>query len=85
MGRKDASATKVPIDQYRKQIGRQDYKKTKPVLKATRLKAEAKKSAIGIKEVLLVAVAILVFVLAFYALFYYNLAPTVELGEDSAD
>ncbi|XP_056378305.1 triple QxxK/R motif-containing protein isoform X1 [Hyla sarda] len=49
MGRKDASATKAPVEQYRKQIGRQDYKKNKPVLKATRLKAEAKKTAIGIK------------------------------------
>lgn len=85
MGRKDASATKVPVDQYRKQIGRQDYKKNKPVLKATRLKAEAKKTAIGIKEVFLVAVAILVLLLAFYALFYLNLAPTTEPREDSAE
>ncbi|XP_061902256.1 triple QxxK/R motif-containing protein isoform X1 [Entelurus aequoreus] len=45
MGRKDASATKLPVDQYRKQIGKQDYKKTKSVLKATRLKAEAKKNS----------------------------------------
>ncbi|KAM3928030.1 triple QxxK/R motif-containing protein [Leptodactylus fuscus] len=85
MGRKDASATKAPVDQYRKQIGRQDYKKNKPVLKATRLKAEAKKTAIGIKEVLLVAVAILVLLLAFYALFYLNLSPSTEPSEDSAD
>ncbi|ELW47559.1 Protein TRIQK [Tupaia chinensis] len=49
MGRKDASTTKLPVDQYRKQIGKQDYKKTKPILRATKLKAEAKKTAIGIK------------------------------------
>ncbi|KAE8599237.1 hypothetical protein XENTR_v10017110 [Xenopus tropicalis] len=49
MGKKDASTSRIPVDQYRKQIGRQDYKKNKPVLKATRLKAEAKKTAIGIK------------------------------------
>ncbi|XP_056378308.1 triple QxxK/R motif-containing protein isoform X2 [Hyla sarda] len=85
MGRKDASATKAPVEQYRKQIGRQDYKKNKPVLKATRLKAEAKKTAIGIKEVFLVAVAILVLMLAFYALFYLNLVPSSESREDSAD
>ncbi|XP_069778022.1 triple QxxK/R motif-containing protein isoform X1 [Narcine bancroftii] len=49
MGRKDASASKIPIDYYRKQIGKQDYKKTKSILKATRLKAEAKKIAPGIR------------------------------------
>ncbi|XP_014405773.1 PREDICTED: triple QxxK/R motif-containing protein isoform X2 [Myotis brandtii] len=50
MGRKDASTVKLPVDQYRKQIGKQDYKKTKPILRATKLKAEAKKTAIGIKH-----------------------------------
>uniref|UniRef100_A0A3B5N0V6 Triple QxxK/R motif-containing protein n=1 Tax=Xiphophorus couchianus TaxID=32473 RepID=A0A3B5N0V6_9TELE len=49
MGKKDAGATKLPVDQYRKQIGKQDYKKTKSVLKATRLKAEAKKSSSGFR------------------------------------
>ncbi|XP_074981158.1 triple QxxK/R motif-containing protein isoform X3 [Caretta caretta] len=49
MGRKDASATRTPVEQYRKQIGKQDYKKSRPVLRATRLKAEAKKTALGIK------------------------------------
>ncbi|KAF6323837.1 triple QxxK/R motif containing [Rhinolophus ferrumequinum] len=51
MGRKDASTIKLPVDQYRKQIGKQDYKKTKPILRATKLKAEAKKTAIGIKVI----------------------------------
>ncbi|XP_030409311.1 triple QxxK/R motif-containing protein isoform X3 [Gopherus evgoodei] len=49
MGRKDASAARIPVEQYRKQIGKQDYKKSRPVLRATRLKAEAKKTALGIK------------------------------------
>lgn len=30
-------------------LGKQDYKKTKPALRATRLKAEAKRSAPGIR------------------------------------
>uniref|UniRef100_A0A672K8R9 Triple QxxK/R motif-containing protein n=1 Tax=Sinocyclocheilus grahami TaxID=75366 RepID=A0A672K8R9_SINGR len=30
--------------------GKQDYKKTKPALRATRLKAEAKRSAPGIRK-----------------------------------
>ncbi|XP_040910016.1 triple QxxK/R motif-containing protein isoform X3 [Toxotes jaculatrix] len=50
MGKKDASATRLPVDQYRKQIGKQDYKKTKSVLKATRLKAEAKKNSSGFRS-----------------------------------
>ncbi|NP_001121324.1 triple QxxK/R motif-containing protein isoform X1 [Xenopus laevis] len=82
MGKKDASTTRTPVDQYRKQIGRQDYKKNKPVLKATRLKAEAKKAAIGIKEVILVTIAILVLLFAFYAFFFLNLTKT-DIYEDS--
>uniref|UniRef100_A0A8B9QZV2 Triple QxxK/R motif-containing protein n=1 Tax=Anas platyrhynchos TaxID=8839 RepID=A0A8B9QZV2_ANAPL len=51
------------------QFRKQDYKKTRPMLRATRLKAEAKKTALGVKEVALVLAAILVFLLAFYAFF----------------
>ncbi|XP_077208035.1 triple QxxK/R motif-containing protein isoform X1 [Paroedura picta] len=68
--------------QYPKWInvyGKQDYKKTRPMLKATRLKAEAKKTAPGIKEVSLVLVAILVFLLACYAFFYLKLSEEVDL------
>ncbi|XP_073924935.1 triple QxxK/R motif-containing protein isoform X3 [Castor canadensis] len=78
MGRKDASTIKLPVDQYRKQIGKQDYKKTKPILRATKLKAEARKAAIGIKEVGLVLAAILALLLAFYAFFYLRLSPDVD-------
>ncbi|XP_053873950.1 triple QxxK/R motif-containing protein isoform X1 [Malaclemys terrapin pileata] len=82
MGRKDASAARIPVEQYRKQIGKQDYKKSRPVLRATRLKAEAKKTALGINEVALVLAAILVFLLAFYAFFYLNLSSEVDLDLD---
>ncbi|XP_027712778.1 triple QxxK/R motif-containing protein [Vombatus ursinus] len=78
MGRKDASTLKLPVDQYRKQIGKQDYKKNRPVLRAAKLKAEAKKAAIGIKEVGLVLAAILVLLLAFYAFFYLKLSTEVD-------
>ncbi|KAF2981844.1 hypothetical protein EK904_011798 [Melospiza melodia maxima] len=44
-------------DQYSR---KQDYKKTRPMLRATRLKAEAKKTALGVKEVALVLAAILI-------------------------
>uniref|UniRef100_A0A8C5T8V3 Triple QxxK/R motif-containing protein n=1 Tax=Malurus cyaneus samueli TaxID=2593467 RepID=A0A8C5T8V3_9PASS len=64
MGRKDASTSRTPVDQYRKQIGKQDYKKTRPMLRATRLKAEAKKTALGIKvEISLTAQTTFVFML----------------------
>lgn len=82
MGRKDASASRIPVEQYRKQIGKQDYKKNRPVLRATRLKAEAKKTALGIKEVALILVAILIFLLAFYAFFYLNLSSEVDIDLD---
>ncbi|XP_066873390.1 triple QxxK/R motif-containing protein isoform X1 [Kogia breviceps] len=65
---------------------KQDYKKTKPILRATKLKAEAKKTAIGIKEVGLLLAAILALLLAFYAFFYLRLStdvdPDLEPDED---
>ncbi|XP_028919819.1 triple QxxK/R motif-containing protein [Ornithorhynchus anatinus] len=85
MGRKDSSTSRLPVDQYRKQIGKQDYKKTKPILRATRLKAEAKKTAFGIREVGLILTAILVIVLVFYAFFYLKLSNGVELDLEQTE
>ncbi|CAI5779260.1 triple R motif-containing [Podarcis lilfordi] len=82
MGRKDSSSARAPVEQHRKQIGKQDYKKTRPMLKATRLKAEAKKTAPGMKEVSLILGAILVFLVACYAFFYLNLSEEVDLELD---
>ncbi|XP_058261277.1 triple QxxK/R motif-containing protein [Hemibagrus wyckioides] len=82
MAKKDASTAKLPVDQYRKQIGKQDYKKTKPALRATRLKAEAKKSAPGIRDTILVIMALLVFLLGVYAFFYLNLSSELNLDTD---
>ncbi|XP_053303313.1 triple QxxK/R motif-containing protein [Pleuronectes platessa] len=82
MGRKDASATGVPVEQYRKQIGKQDYKKTKSVLKATRLKADAKKNNSGFRDAFLVIAAIALFVLCVYAFFYLNLSTELNLDGD---
>ncbi|XP_016114597.1 triple QxxK/R motif-containing protein [Sinocyclocheilus grahami] len=82
MGKKDASSVKLPVDQYRKQIVKQDYKKTKPALRATRLKAEVKRSALGIRDTILVIVAVLVFLLGIYAFFYLNLSTELDLDVD---
>ncbi|XP_069477449.1 triple QxxK/R motif-containing protein [Ambystoma mexicanum] len=78
MGRKDTSTSRAPIEQYRKQIGKQDYKKSKPALRATRLKAEAKQTAIGIKEVALALLAILLILVVAYSIFYFNMTNEVE-------
>ncbi|TSK28199.1 Triple QxxK/R motif-containing protein [Bagarius yarrelli] len=82
MAKKDASTAKLPVDQYRKQIGKQDYKKTKPALRAARLKAEAKRSAPGIRDTILVILAVLVFLLGVYAFFYLNLSTEFNLDTD---
>lgn len=82
MGKKDATATGLQVDQYRKQIGKQDYKKSKSALKATRLKAELKKSSSGFKDAFLVIAAILFFVLCVYAFFYLNLSTEINLDVD---
>lgn len=45
-------------------LGKQDYKKTRPMLRATRLKAEAKKTALGVKvEIYLIAYTTFVYML----------------------
>lgn len=82
MGKKDATTTGLPVDQYRKQIGKQDYKKTKSALKATRLKADLKKTSSGFKDAFLVIAAILFFVLCVYAFFYLNLSTEINLDLD---
>ncbi|XP_031709839.1 triple QxxK/R motif-containing protein [Anarrhichthys ocellatus] len=82
MGKKDACGTSLPVDQYRKQIGKQDYKKTKSALKATRLKADAKKNSSGFRDAFLVIVAILFFVFCVYAFFYLNLSTEMNLDVD---
>ncbi|XP_047461983.1 triple QxxK/R motif-containing protein [Mugil cephalus] len=82
MGKKDAGTTKLPVDQYRKQIGKQDYKKTKSALKATRLKAEAKKASSVFRDAFLVIAAILFLVLCVYAFFYLNLSTELNLDVD---
>ncbi|KAM3857862.1 triple QxxK/R motif-containing protein [Diretmus argenteus] len=82
MGKKDAGATKLPVDQYRKQIGKQDYKKTKSSLKATRLKAELKRSSTGFRDAFLVIAAVLFFLLCVYAFFYLNLSTEINMDLD---
>ncbi|XP_019482817.1 PREDICTED: triple QxxK/R motif-containing protein [Hipposideros armiger] len=76
MGRKDASTIKLPVDQYRKQIEKEEWKTnmshgsivmTKPAMQETTK-----------KEVGLVLAALLALLLAFYAFFYLRLSTDVE-------
>ncbi|XP_041104734.1 triple QxxK/R motif-containing protein [Polyodon spathula] len=86
MGRKEATTSgKLPVDQYRKQIGKQDYKKSKSALKVTRLKAEAKRSAPGLRDIFLVLGAALIFLIAVYSFFYLNLATEIDMDLDLDD
>ncbi|MBN3308444.1 TRIQK protein, partial [Amia calva] len=62
--------------------GKQDYKKTKSALKASRLKAEAKKSALGIRDIVLILMAVLVFLVSVYAFFYLKLTTEMDLDLD---
>lgn len=75
MGKKDAAGLRGPqVEQYRKQIGKQDYKKSKKELKSQKQRADAKKSAIGVKEVILVLVAILAVLAAVYMFLLWELS-----------
>jgi len=77
MGRKDAnSAPSLPIDSYRKQIGRYEEKKDrKGPTKRQRAMKDARSSAVPIKEIILLIVTIFGLVACFYVLFYVYMAP----------
>uniref|UniRef100_A0A672SLR8 Triple QxxK/R motif-containing protein n=1 Tax=Sinocyclocheilus grahami TaxID=75366 RepID=A0A672SLR8_SINGR len=81
MGKKDASSVKLPVDQYRKQIGENlcafHWLGTKRVLLSTSCKISA-----GASDTILVIVAVLVFLLGIYAFFYLNLSTELDLDVD---
>ncbi|KAF8764807.1 hypothetical protein HNY73_022853 [Argiope bruennichi] len=61
MARTKDATKDVPVENYRKQIGKQDYKKSKAELKKTKAQAQAKKEG----PTLYRDMAILVFGIAF--------------------
>ncbi|XP_076330402.1 triple QxxK/R motif-containing protein-like [Tachypleus tridentatus] len=82
--RKD-SGGQLPIESYRKQIGKQDYKKAKTELKEARKKAQAKQTTgARYKEVSLMVVALLILVISVYLIFYLFLVRD-EAAEKSTD
>lgn len=75
MPRKEIPGNRQPVDQYRKQIGKQDTKKNKADLQEIKKKAEAKQSASSsYKDVALMVLALTIVVFAVYILLYFFLS-----------
>ncbi|KTG04524.1 hypothetical protein cypCar_00014752 [Cyprinus carpio] len=75
MGKKDASSVKLPVDQYRKQIGLRRSQKVHHKAEET---CESPRGG----DIILVIVAVLVFLLVVYAFFYLNLSTELDLDVD---
>lgn len=74
MGRKDAAGTHgSPVDIYRKQIGKQDYKKAKKSLKSSKAAHDLKKSSSPVKDTVLILFTGLCFVVGLYFGLYWYL------------
>lgn len=83
MTRKDAAGFQTPVDQYRKQIGKQDWKKSKKDIKAQKRAAD-QQSQLGITGMLLTVTALLVLLGGVYGFLYWYLSiPSAdEAGEE---
>ncbi|XP_014678183.1 PREDICTED: triple QxxK/R motif-containing protein-like [Priapulus caudatus] len=64
-----------PVENYRKQIGKQDYKKSKKEIAEQKRRADIKDES-GIKDVILLVGAVMVVFLAIYLLLYVFLSPS---------
>ncbi|KAK3601617.1 hypothetical protein CHS0354_038164 [Potamilus streckersoni] len=74
MGKKDATGVRsTPVEQYRKQIGKQDWKKSKKEVKASKSHAQIKKTASGMQDVLLIVGTCLTLVIGLYFMMYWYL------------
>ncbi|XP_060073251.1 triple QxxK/R motif-containing protein-like [Ylistrum balloti] len=77
MGKKDTQANRgAPVDMYRKQIGKQDYKKSKSEVKKSKDRAGKLQSALGIKDVVLMLTGFLLVIVAVYMILYVSLDRT---------
>jgi len=71
MGKKESQGNQSMVDRYRKNIGKQDYKKSKHEVKESVNKAQMKRSAKQIYQELSLMVGAMLFVFFFlYAVFY---------------
>ncbi|XP_060554011.1 triple QxxK/R motif-containing protein-like isoform X2 [Ruditapes philippinarum] len=83
MGKKDASGIHgTQVDQYRKQIGKQDYKKAKKSLKASKAAHDLKKSSTPVKDTILIVLTGLCAVVALYLTLYWYLNNKEPIFDD---
>ncbi|GFX04065.1 hypothetical protein TNCV_3972141 [Trichonephila clavipes] len=65
MGKNKDSMKDVPIQNYRKQIGKQDYKKSKTELKEVKARSQAKKCSGSIYKEITFMIFLFTFILGF--------------------
>ncbi|KAK6185091.1 hypothetical protein SNE40_007405 [Patella caerulea] len=75
MGKKDSknAISSSPIENHRKQIGKQEMKRAKKEMKVAKKHLDQKRSAMTIQEVILVVGALLAVVAGIYFFFMYQL------------
>lgn len=84
MGRKDASAfNSQPVEQYRKQIGKQDWKKSRHAIKSMK-KSDHGSDATPQQIVIMIALVV-VAMAGFYALLLWYLEDGISKGHRRPD
>ncbi|XP_038078859.1 triple QxxK/R motif-containing protein-like [Patiria miniata] len=73
MGKKDAQRCQLPVDQYRKNIGKQDYKRSKKDLIKSKREADLRKTSTGFQDFMLVVLAVCGVVCLIYMFFYLQM------------
>ncbi|XP_078741457.1 triple QxxK/R motif-containing protein [Lampetra fluviatilis] len=73
MGKKEASSLRAPVEQYRKQIGKHDYKKSKTLMKETKMKATQRKSSSHAQDMMVMVFTGATILMVLYALLYYTI------------
>ncbi|PAA47932.1 hypothetical protein BOX15_Mlig015217g3 [Macrostomum lignano] len=71
MGRKDAMAAQLPVDQYRKKIGQSQQKRASKSMKEQRSADEQLKSRSLVSDVLLPLAGLLLLLVGLYCSLYY--------------
>ncbi|XP_064640864.1 triple QxxK/R motif-containing protein-like [Lineus longissimus] len=75
-----------PDDQYRRSIGRQNVKIGRREMKAQKKRADAKKSAMSIQDVVLLMLGFLAVIVGVYVFLYAYLSPQDEVvGQEKMD
>ncbi|XP_071785660.1 triple QxxK/R motif-containing protein-like [Asterias amurensis] len=73
MGKKDAQKSNLSVDQYRKNIGKQDYKKSKKDLHRSKREADRRKTNTVFRDSMLVLLALCAVMCLVYMFFYLQM------------